>query len=137
METTDSSLNPISAPAAETPLLLVELRQSARWMKFLSIVGFIFVGLAALGGLLMLAISRFGFIFTIVFFLFGLLGYFPVMFLFQYARGVQNHQQTGDMDELENAFHKQKAFWKYIGVIMIIYLVVILIGILTYIAKAQ
>jgi hypothetical protein len=59
------------------------------------------------------------------------------MFLFQYAKGIQKHERTGSMDELENAFDKQKSFWLYIGVCMIIYLVFILIGILTYIAKAQ
>jgi hypothetical protein len=47
METSDSSLNTGSTPAPETPLLLVELRKTARWMKFLSILGFVFVGLAA------------------------------------------------------------------------------------------
>jgi magnesium-transporting ATPase (P-type) len=55
---------------------------------------------------------------------------FPVIFLFQSSAAFRDYVATHNQASLLLAFKKQKAFWRYIGILVIIYLVIILLALL-------
>lgn len=144
-------LNP-TAPAAPQPALFIDdnirysLSNAAKWAKFLSILGFIFVGLMVIGAfsigsiLSMLpdtnpasAIMRGGgAMFTIIYLLVALLYFFPCFYLYRFASKAQNALLRNDQEYLHGAFHNLHRLYKFVGVLTIIglvFYVVALIGI--------
>jgi hypothetical protein len=104
----------------------MELGKTAKWIKLLAIVGFVFIGILCLAGLVMMFSSPMGFIFTVVFFLLSTILFFPLRYLYLYALGIQKHGESGSMTILEEAFDRQKALWIYCGIVQILYLITIL-----------
>jgi hypothetical protein len=71
---------------------------------------------------------------------FALLYFFPALFLFQYASLITRFQNTPDAQSLHAALAKQKSFWKFVGIMMVvilsIYLIFIIVMIIAGIAGA-
>lgn len=101
-----------------------ELKLGARWMKFLAIVGFVFLGLLAIGALLFLAVPNAGPVASLVMFIVDIVLFFGVRYLFLYATKLQKYEDAGKMEDLEDAFQHQKSMWMYQGILLIVYLVV-------------
>lgn len=114
-----------------TPASLEYLRGTASWMKFMSILGFIFCGFIVIVALIAMGTaSTFGGMYGaglgagvfIVYLIMAVIILFPNIFLFNYARGIQNYFATNNVGALENAFQMQKRYWVFMGVLAIIYL---------------
>ncbi len=118
------------------------------WVKFLAIVGFVFIGLMVLIGLIMtLAFSALpqqpgmpaavGPVFGIMYLIFAGLYLMPCLFMYRYAKAIAAIPGTGQA-ALEDALKNQKSFWKFMGILMLImlclYALFIVIGILAAVA---
>ena len=128
------------------------IMETAKWSKFLSIIGFIFVGFMSIIGILML-FSFGGTLFSnavglnnipgfpagmislvgIIYFGIALLYFFPVYYLFIFARKTKNAILSNDNQMLAEGFSKLKSHYKFIGIltliIVVFYAISILIGI--------
>ena len=126
--------------------------ETARWAKFLSVIGFVLTGImilfsfsaealittmngrvgeannpwATLGG---------GFL-TILFLLSALLYFYPSLLLFKYASSAKQAVLYGDQPALSVALGKMKSFFKFWGIITIVilglYTLSLLFGIVAY-----
>ena len=107
------------------------LSETARWAKFLSIVGFVMMGFAVLiafsiGSVLTyLGLGRelggpSPFIFTF-FMLLGLLLYvFPVLYTYRFATKMQTALQEDNEADLTASFSNLKSYYKFVGILTII-----------------
>ena len=90
------------------------LSESARWGKFLSIVGF--VGL----GLVVLMLLFFG-ILAIIFYLAMLaLALVPLYYLYQFSTKMQTALRNDDQNYLVESFQNHKSLFKFYGIIVLI-----------------
>lgn len=111
------------------------LKETAKWAHFLSIVGFVGIGLMVLiaffGGAFFAYFSNSfgsssdlfgGAFFTIFYLLFALLYFFPVYYLFKFSGNMKKALQAKDEDTLTKAFEYIKSHYKFIGILTIILL---------------
>jgi hypothetical protein len=103
-----------------------------KWTKFLSILGFVFVGLMAILGLFMgTVMSTFSGLagnslpfpsafFTVIYLIFALIYFFPVLYLYQFSSYLGKALASKDGESLTAAFRKLNSHYKYIGIIAII-----------------
>jgi hypothetical protein len=118
------------------------LKSAAPWMKFISILGFVMCGTLIIGAIAMLvggnALSKLGGVevgvsMFFVYLLIALVVLFPNLYLFNYAKSIQKYVVTNNYSQIVEAFRMQLKYWKYLGILIIIYLsltVVVLIGFL-------
>ena len=120
------------------------LNATRPWVKFLAIVGFVFIGLMVIVGLIMtFAFSAlpaqpgtpalFGPIFGVLYILMAFLYVMPCLFMYRYAKAIAAIPGTGQ-GALEEALKNQKSFWKFMGILMIVvlclYALFIVLGVL-------
>ena len=137
-------------------LAINALRESGKWCMFLSILGFIFIGLFVILGIFMtflmsampsdpyggamganpiMAMKSYFGIFYIVM---ALVYFFPVYYLFNYAKGMKAALASGNEDVLANALVNLKSHHKFLGIMMIITIslyILIIIGVVIFAAK--
>lgn len=117
------------------------LRKTAPWMKFVSIVGFIMCGIMIFAALSMMLFSGSGALIGstagvgagLVYLIGAVIFFFINRFLFLYANEVNKVYKLNDNDALETAFKMQKNYWKFVGIILIIYLSLIPIAMILFI----
>lgn len=110
--------------------MLESLRATRPWVKFLAIVGFVLcalmalVALAFLGGSSMMKgpMAGFGPVMGVIYLLFVLLYFFPCLYLYKYAGAISRIPEGGQA-AMEDALARQKSFWKFIGILTAIVLV--------------
>lgn len=112
------------------------LRETAKWAYFLSILGYVGIGLIVLvaifagtifatvgtmmpGGMGGLG-SAFGIIMTVVYLLFAALYFFPVYYLNKFASNAKMALKSNDTDSLTTCFEYLKSHYKFIGIMMVI-----------------
>jgi len=115
------------------------LGETARWAKFLSIVGFIMCGLmivlALFAGTLMATLSRFrsndalqgiagmgGAFVSLIYIVVALLYFFPCLYLFNFAGKMQTALRNNDQTSLNASFGQLKSCFKFVGILTIIVL---------------
>ena len=111
-----------------TPLMVEHLRATKPWVRFISIIMFISVGLMFLGGLMMMLMSSsmgrsgfgFGPIVGIIYIIMGALYLAPAYFLHQYASSIGDFLQGGGDSAMETALGSQKSFWRFIGILTLV-----------------
>jgi hypothetical protein len=118
------------------------LSEIKKWTKFLSIIGFIFIGIfvlfalflgAFLGGLSDITGSSMSFpsvLVTIIYLLIAVLYFFPVWFLFKFSTNLGKSLKSGNESELTDAFSYLKLHYKFIGILTIIFLSIYLLFII-------
>jgi len=128
------------------------LNETAKWTKFLSIVGFVFCGIILLvaifmGSLIGSAFSRygatgasgFGGIFSFVYIVIALLYFFPCLYLFNFSNKMKTALRNNDQEQLNTSFKNLKSCFKFLGIFTIIilgfYLLVLIIGLFAGIAS--
>lgn len=136
-------------------LAINALRESAKWCMFLSIVGFIFIGLMVILGAFMavamnsipddpyggamgspmaanpvLAMKAY---FGIIYIVLALLYFFPVYYLYNYAKGTKKALESGNSEVLSTALVNLKSHHKFLGIMTIImiaiYILIFIVGI--------
>tara|TARA_R110002073_G_scaffold8207_1_gene45566 strand:- start:17365 stop:17835 length:471 start_codon:yes stop_codon:yes gene_type:complete len=124
------------------------LKETAKWTGFLSIIGFIGIGLMVIGalffGALLSSLSGMGsaglggavgsgFI-TVIYILFAVLYFFPVYYLYKFSANMKRALAAKDEDTLTKAFEYLKSHYKFIGILTIIllsfYVLMFLLGLL-------
>lgn len=119
------------------------LKETSKWAKFLSIVGFISVGLMILMALFIGTIYSTmmpelgqvqGFpmwIMSAFYILIGILYIMPMLYLYRFATKVQLALIRDDQIELTSSFENLKSLFKFVGIATIIFLglyAIIIIG---------
>ena len=121
------------------------LKETAKWTKFLAILGFVGIGLMVLGSLVMLfAPSSLmsngdfpfgGKIFMMLLYLaFAVLYYFPISYLYQFSENTKKAIENNDNNAIRDAFEFLKSHYKFMGILTIIllafYAIMIFIGLI-------
>jgi hypothetical protein len=122
------------------PASQASLSETAKWGKFLSIVGFVFIGLivimAFFSGIFMSFLGNSlpgyqaaysGVFFTVYLLIAAAIWFVPNLFLYKFSTEIKTALQTSDQDLLARAFASQKTLFKFMGIITIIYLAFILL----------
>jgi hypothetical protein len=126
------------------------LNETARWARFLSILGFIMIGLLVLVGLFfgsfiagMMstmnggATSVFGGgVLTFVYLLVAVFYFFPCFYLFQFASKMQVALRNNDVPTLNTSLKNLKSCFKFFGIIAIVVLGLYALGIIAAIIGA-
>lgn len=130
--------------------------ETAKWAKFISIIGFISLGLMVLAGFsfgsimsslpsglgAMGAMGAVGSGFFIVLYIVvALIYYFPIKYLFDFSTKVKKALELTDQNLFNEAISKLKSHYKYIGIIMIVilsfYILIFIIAILGVIMSSM
>jgi hypothetical protein len=146
--------NPYSAPITDhqrapnsglpgdalvTPGVLDSMKQTRPWVLFLGILGFIAAGLMILGGLgMLIAGSAMGkgemgllaglYILLAVFYI------SPSLYLYRYAGSIKLLLSGYGVHALEEALGHQKSFWKLVGILTAVMMVLYFVGIMVAVA---
>ncbi len=111
------------------------LSETAKWGKFLAIIGFIMCGLIVLFGLffgtIMAAFSKYGAqsadllpamgaAMAVIYILLAILNFFPCLFLYRFSNQMQAALNRNDGTNLTTSFRNLKSLFKFIGIMMII-----------------
>ena len=117
------------------------LHEAAKWAYFLSIVGFVGLGLMLLGGLVAMfagaaipgASGQTG-IFGIIYLIMAALYFFPTYYMFLFAQKIKAACTATSQADLEVGIENLKSFFKFVGIFTIViislYLLMFIIGIL-------
>ena len=117
---------------------LDNLNVTRRWTTFLSVLGFVILGLIIVAGI---ATSLFLTVFKtqqtnlgipeslmmVVFATIGILCYFPVFFLFRFSKNIRDAIQNNDQRKLAKGFRNLRLFFGYFGILVILIISVYLI----------
>jgi hypothetical protein len=117
---------------------LTQLNKTRKWAMFLAIIGFIFLGLMLIIGLIAgTFLNTFntgekglGIPASLTFIpvlLIGAIYFFPVLFLFRFSKHISHAIHTLDKLEFHKAVKNLKAYFAYIGILIIIMLSIYLI----------
>jgi hypothetical protein len=112
------------------------LRETARWSRLLSVIGFIYCGLLAIGGLLFgsvitkmmpslagseAGLSGVGGVFlSSIFIILALILFFPAYYLFSFSAKMRRALQNNDQAILTDSLKNLKSFFKFYGILVII-----------------
>lgn len=116
------------APMAAT---LAALRATKPWVRFLGVLGIIGTIFMVLLALVFMAFNELMFrgmppgirmLFPVLYLIFALLQFPPVLFLNRYASRIGDLLRTGAPEDLTRAMEAQKSFWKYVGIMTLIVL---------------
>lgn len=130
------------------------LNETARWAKFLSVIGFIMcailviIGLSAgtilstlgsasseLGGMFAMG-SMF---FAVIYILIALLYFFPCLYLYRFGAKMKIALAAHDQQRMNESFKNLKSCFRYMGILTIIvlafYVLALLLGIMNLVAK--
>ena len=114
------------------PAILGFLKETSTWTYFLSILGFIGIGLMFLFGIffsvvmglmpggnpyedLGIDVSYFGIVYVVL----GMIYFLPVLYLFNFSRKMKGALSSNNNDDLTAAFSNLKSHYKFLGVFTI------------------
>lgn len=130
MENNDSSLFELQIDQQVSSYL----SETAKWGKFLAIMGFIGCGILVLVGIfagsLMASLSSIegaaiGTSFLmVIYILLALLYFFPCLYLFNFASKMQKAIRSNDQIQLTESFKNLKSCYKFMGILMIVILAI-------------
>lgn len=122
-----------------TPGIQSALAGTKPWVRLVSIIGFVSSGFMILGGVaggvvgaLMGTPEAAALIF--IYPLMGLLYLVPSLYLFRFATRIGEYVQGGQEAQLELALESQRSFWKFVGILSLIGIVLGVLGIAAAIA---
>ena len=134
-----------------TPVAQGFLRETAKWARFLSIVGLIFIGLYVLLALMMFAMGGAmdaasenmdgmggmgmmgavgGAAMGVIYLICALIYFFPILYLYRFATNTLSALDSNNTDQLTNGLENLKSHYKFMGILMCIALIFIALGML-------
>jgi len=144
----ESGVEPAGGIVALTPLGQHYLDQTRPWVRFISILTFVTAGFMLLGGLGLLAFSVFGGLaardhgwlgafgsaigggaLALLYIVLALVYLAPGTYLYRYANAIARLGVHANAGALEDALKHQKSFWRFIGIVTVISVVVAVVGI--------
>lgn len=137
------------APAGQgiTGEMIEALRGTKGWVLLIGIMTLIGAGFMVLGGIGMLFGSAFmgaagagapqaavfvgmGALYIVL----AILYIFPGLFLIKYSSAIGRLVNSGQSNDMEDALNQQRKFWKFVGVLFIVGMVVGILGVIAAIA---
>lgn len=127
MEQQDLLTNDLSL----TPVSQENLLISAKWGKFLSIIGFVFCGFLVIGGFtvsMFLTTSGFGegmpFMqyLGFIYILFAVILFFPCLYLLKFSNKMQEGIRSSNQESIDVSFANLKSMFKFYGVVTVVVL---------------
>lgn len=116
-----------TGPGGFSPAVVTSLRRTRPWVRLLGIVGFVSAGfMLAIGlvaGVVGVLTQNLDIGVLVVYSPLALIYVFPSLYLFKYASRIRDFCTSGDPLELELALDAQRAFWKFVGVLTLVSLV--------------
>jgi hypothetical protein len=117
------------------PEALKNLNVTRKWTTFLSVLGFIFLGLIIVAGLATsLFLTTFKsqqanlgvpeWLMIVVFIVIGILYFFPIFFLFRFSRNTRDGVQNRDPRKLTKGLRNLRLYFAYLGIMVILVLTV-------------
>jgi len=119
------------------------LTETRKWTMFFSILGFIAIAFMILGAIIIGIIGLFGGAFggmneawimgviAFVYLGFGLLYFFPVLYLLKFSINMRKAVELSDQNNLLKAFENLKSHYRFLGILMIVLFgIYILIGLI-------
>ncbi len=104
---------------------LMEIR---KWTMFLSIVGFIFIGLGAIvlpfWGLIVGNIGEFGYFALTPAVLMLVIYFFPIYYLYKFSSNAKQAERTLDSVAYDDAFRYLKKHYRFVGIFLIVVLAI-------------
>lgn len=114
------------------------LKETAKWANFLSIVGFVIVGLMILFGLFFGAIigafmsgmqdesipAMSGGLMGLIYVIIAIIYLMPTLYLYRFGRRTKEALKADDTDALTRAFKQLKSCFKFLGIMMIVVLAI-------------
>lgn len=120
------------------------LDETRKWTTFLSILGFVFLGLLIIFGLFFGRIfSRFGNmqmipfagLIGIIYIIMAIIYFFPIYYLYMFSSYAKKACETRNPTDMEKAMQNLKSHFKFIGILIIVvlslYLLIFLIALST------
>lgn len=121
------------------PVTKAHLSETARWARFLAIVGFIFLGLMLVFGIFLSTYmstifgrndmyggaglgASFGVGMAIMYIIISALWFFPLLFLLRFANRMRTALNGNDQQALNISLQNLKVFFRFIGIMTIIVL---------------
>lgn len=133
--------------AGITPIAQQYLDQTRPWVRFMSIMHFVGAGFMLLVGIAMLGFSVIGgvaarnngevgalrsaigaAVVAVVYVFVAFLYVAPGVYLSRYASAITYLKTSGNAAALEDALKHQKSFWRYIGILTVVALIVAVVG---------
>ena len=132
------------------PLAKSHLLETAKWARFLAIVGFVFLAFAVLLGVYStVTVNRFeedyremgglgsegvlspaGTGVAVMYIIMAVIWFFPLLFTLRFANQMRNALQGNNQELLSASFHNLKVCYRYLGIITVIFLVMIALSML-------
>jgi len=118
------------------------LYETAKWAKFIAIVGYVFLGLLAILMLfyLFMGVATIyygqygGIIFIIWYALVFALYFFPITYLYRFATKMEKGLRTRNEQFVIDSFSNLKSHYKFVGILLaitlVLYLLIIIVAIL-------
>lgn len=126
---------------AAAPGIQSALAGTKPWVRLCSILLFVSAalmivvgGLAGVMGAVALGGGAETAVLAIVYPLMGLLYLIPALYLFRYATRIGDYLTGGQDVQLELALDAQRSFWKFVGILSVIMIVLAVLGIIAAIA---
>lgn len=119
-----------------TPEIKEYLRESAKWGKLLSIVGFvsmaflvllaIFMGsaLSTIGGMSGIEGGLAGGFVSLIYIVMAIIYFFPLLYLYRFSAKTKQALDVDDQHYLTEAFRNMKSLYKFMGIFTIVILVI-------------
>jgi Family of unknown function (DUF5362) len=125
--------------------VLLQLQKTKPWVRFMSVMMFIGAGLMLVVGLVMGIASSagmmnqgnkamgagLGVLMAAIYALFSVVYIYPALKLWKYADRIRDLLNSRQIIDLEKALNEQRAFWKFVGVMMIVIFVIYFVAALT------
>jgi uncharacterized membrane protein YozB (DUF420 family) len=107
---------------------------SAKWARFLAVVGFIFTGLMALGSLVLLVTSMTSGIGPLILVAFIYVGLtitmiFPALYLIRFAGSIEKGLNSNKQGEFDYGVQNLKSLFKFAGIYTIVFIALYIIHI--------
>lgn len=121
------------------PVIKAHLSETAKWGKFLAIVGFVFCGIILLAGIFIVSafssvektyssygntslIASFGPGIFVIYIIIAVLYFFPCLFLLRFSNKMKAALAADNQPELTASFQNLKILFRYVGILTIILL---------------
>jgi hypothetical protein len=120
---------------------LKDLEKTRKWSMFLAVLGFISIGILAIGGLIAVlflsvfesGLSKFGVsesLFLLPLLAFTVVYFFPVLYLYRFSKHAGNAVRELDKEQMQKAFRYLRKYYVFIGILTIVVLAIYVIALI-------
>lgn len=131
----EPEMQPLSPSLSIDEQVREHITGTAKWAKFLAIVGFIITALMVIAAFSMGAVMSMmpqqtgmmkvgGAGFTIIYLIIALLYFIPCLYLFQFATRTEKALRSDLQETLVSSLSSLRRFFKFVGILTLIYLII-------------